>query len=467
MPVITRLHYFIRLSLDLIVLVVAFSFARTYLSNDIFQVFDKNSILILLGSLITWYFIAKVVVLYDELKNRPFSHELVAVIKSVMAHTIVFAVVLFFFFNHNLYPRIFFVIHGTTLLLLLSLQKYLVRIAAAKVRKENNGESKVVIVGAGNLGLNFYKNVIEDHWYRYKMVGFVDDEKKSFLNGQYLGTIDELDYILSTKEVEEVIIALPNTAISRIERAIMASEKNGKRVKLIPDYYRFGSGNLKVMNFGNFSLIAVRPLPLDDAENRLFKRIFDIFFSILFMVFVFSWLFPVIAIIIKLTSKGPVLFKQERWGLNNKKIICYKFRSMLVASTDIDENGKYKQAKKNDPRITGIGKVLRKTSIDELPQVWNVFIGNMSFVGPRPHPIPLNMESKDVVEHYMLRHWVKPGITGWAQVNGSRGETKTIGQMQKRIDFDLWYIENWTTWLDFQIIFQTIINMIKNSENVY
>ena len=178
-------------------------------------------------------------------------------------------------------------------------------------------------------------------------------------------------------------------------------------------------------------------------------------------------MFPLIALFIKLSSKGPVFFKQERWGLNNKLLICYKFRTMDQNSKDVDEDGKYQQAQKGDPRITSIGRILRKTNLDELPQFWNVLIGNMSIVGPRPHPTPLNMESMHTVDNYMLRHIILPGISGWAQVNGCRGETKTSEEMQERVDFDLSYIHRWTFWLDCQIILQTIINLIRGDQNAY
>ena len=185
------------------------------------------------------------------------------------------------------------------------------------------------------------------------------------------------------------------------------------------------------------------------------------------ITFIFSWLFPIISLLIKFSSKGPIFFKQQRWGLNNKLITCYKFRSMVVSSNDLDENGKYMQATKNDPRVTKIGKFLRKSNLDELPQFFNVLLGAMSVVGPRPHPVPLNMISKNSVENYMMRHWVKPGITGWAQVNGYRGETSKPYLMKKRVEFDLWYIENWTLWSDLQIIVQTLVNMVKGEKNAF
>jgi len=162
-----------------------------------------------------------------------------------------------------------------------------------------------------------------------------------------------------------------------------------------------------------------------------------------------------------------VFFQQERWGLNNERIICYKFRSMLNGSKDTDENGNYLQAIQNDHRVTRFGKYLRKTNMDELPQFWNVLLGNMSVVGPRPHPTPLNLASIETVDRYMLRHLVKPGITGLAQVNGCRGETQTPDDMQKRVNFDLFYIHKWTFWLDCQIILQTIINIFRGDQNAY
>jgi putative colanic acid biosynthesis UDP-glucose lipid carrier transferase len=178
-------------------------------------------------------------------------------------------------------------------------------------------------------------------------------------------------------------------------------------------------------------------------------------------------LFPLIGILIKLDSKGPILFKQERWGKNNKKFNVYKFRSMTIKSRDTDKKGRYIQARKGDPRITRVGRLLRKSNLDELPQFINVLKGEMSIVGPRPHPIPLNLESKDKVRYYMLRHLVKSGITGWAQVNGLRGEIRSTEEMQKRVDYDLWYIENWSFYLDMQIIASTVFKMFKGDPNAY
>lgn len=203
------------------------------------------------------------------------------------------------------------------------------------------------------------------------------------------------------------------------------------------------------------------------ANESTSKRILDILFTIFLFIFIFSWLFPIIAIILKITSKGPVFFKQERVSLNSKIIKLYKFRSMVVESRDIDAHGNFCQAIKNDPRITKFGAFLRKTSLDELPQFWNVLKGEISIVGPRPHPVSLSLASQNIIEQYSLRLLIKPGITGWAQINGFRGPTHDISLMQQRIDHDIWYINNWSLFLDTKIIFLTILHIFLENENVY
>jgi putative colanic acid biosynthesis UDP-glucose lipid carrier transferase len=265
--------------------------------------------------------------------------------------------------------------------------------------------------------------------------------------------------------VDEVFLALPSSQTEQINFVIDCCEKKQVQVNVINDFSRIGSGSLRTTTYAGFPVVGLRYFPLDDAENRLFKRSFDILFSLLFLVLIFSWLAPIIALLIKLNSRGPIFFKQDRWGLNNEKIVCYKFRTMRHVNAEIESE--FKQAGKNDERVTSLGRFLRKTSLDELPQFLNVFKGDMSVVGPRPHPIPLSMESKDIVQNYMMRHLVKPGITGWAQVNGSRGEVQTPEEMRRRVAFDLWYIENWSFLLDCQIIFQTIINLLKGDEKAY
>ena len=220
--------------------------------------------------------------------------------------------------------------------------------------------------------------------------------------------------------------------------------------------------------FGRFPIISVREDRINELQWRLLKRGFDFIFTFSLYVFVFWWLWPLLGLLIKISSPGPVLYSQERWGRDNKRFIAYKFRSIRNDKCgEIDGNGKFKQATKDDPRVTKIGKFLRKTNLDELPQFWNVLKCDMSIVGPRPHPTPLNIESKEKIHLYMLRHLVKPGITGWAQVNGLRGSTEDPALMQKRVNHYIWYIENWSLWLDIQIVGLTVWNMIKGDKNAY
>jgi putative colanic acid biosynthesis UDP-glucose lipid carrier transferase len=206
----------------------------------------------------------------------------------------------------------------------------------------------------------------------------------------------------------------------------------------------------------------LRTIPLDIEVNKRLKRIFDIVFSLVVILGILSWITPLIAVLIRLESKGPVFFKQKRNGLNYEEFYCYKFRSMhLNPIADLE------QVQKNDPRITKVGKIIRKTSIDELPQFMNVLLGNMSVVGPRPHMVSHTEMYAKSVDKFMVRHFIKPGITGLAQINGFRGEVETETDIINRVKYDIFYLENWTLLLDVKIIFTTIINTIKGEKKAY
>jgi putative colanic acid biosynthesis UDP-glucose lipid carrier transferase len=235
------------------------------------------------------------------------------------------------------------------------------------------------------------------------------------------------------------------------------------RIKFVPDFRRYAHARrVNIDIYDGVPVMMFRKEPLEAPINRILKRIFDIFFSIFVLLAVCSWLFPILAILIKLGSKGPVFFKQKRSGENNVTFHCYKFRTMKVNNLS-DQL----QAVKNDSRITKIGAFMRKTNLDELPQFVNVLIGNMSCVGPRPHMIAHTYQYSEQITNYLVRHYTRPGITGWAQINGYRGETKTLEEMEERIKHDIYYIENWSFFLDIKIIGWTIINMITGQEKAY
>lgn len=428
---------------------------------------DANMYLFTLIALVVWYVAASFSRLYADRRSNKYSEEIVFIVYSIILFTILLSSVSFFLRNTFEFNSNFFTFFLTILFVFMTFTKYVIRKYLHSAIYQGKLFDNILIVGSTPSALDFYETINKYYYYGYKCVGFLDNDT-SMMNGcPYLGKIRNLGPILKEKAIDEVVIALPNTKNEEIQQCIELSDFYATKTRIIPDLYQYASSTVQVNNIGLMPVISIRALPLDKAENRLLKRIFDIFFSAVFFLTLGFWLLPLIALAIKLSSKGPVIFKQERWGLNNEKIICYKFRTMVADSSDIDENGFYHQASKNDPRITWLGTYLRRTNMDELPQFWNVLLGNMSVVGPRPHPTPLNLESMHTVENYMLRHMVKPGISGWAQVNGCRGETKIPGAMQRRVNFDLYYIHRWTFWLDCQIILQTAINVIRGDQNAY
>jgi putative colanic acid biosynthesis UDP-glucose lipid carrier transferase len=239
------------------------------------------------------------------------------------------------------------------------------------------------------------------------------------------------------------------------------ADDNNIVIKFIPDSKVIFSKNMKIDYYELFPVLSLQKSPLDSIYVEYFKRLFDIFFSLFVIIFLLSWLTPLLGLLIKLESTGPVFFRQSRPGLNQEEFKCFKFRSMQMNHTTEIE------ASRNDPRVTKIGKFIRKTSIDELPQFFNVLVGDMSVVGPRPHLWAQNKTYGRRIKKYMIRHHVKPGVTGLAQVKGFRGEIETEDDMVNRIKFDVFYIENWSMWMDVKIIIQTIVNIFKGEEKAY
>lgn len=326
-------------------------------------------------------------------------------------------------------------------------------------------KKKIVIIGynetAKRLADYFLKNQMS-----YNFAGFFDRTQQSYIdktNQEVIRPIDNLmDYAVEN-DIAEVYSTLFPEDYQNMNNLVEVAEQNCVRIKFIPDVTKIINADYAIDTyFDEIPVLSTRSEPLEHITNRIIKRSFDIIFSLGIIVFLLSWLIPILTIIIKMQSKGPVFFMQERSGRDNKPFWCYKFRSMRINQTT-----EHIQATKNDSRVTKIGAFMRKTSIDELPQFFNVLIGNMSIAGPRPHMIKHTEEYKAIVHQYMVRQLLKPGITGWAQVNGYRGETKDHKQMVKRVEHDIWYIENWSLMLDIKIIFLTIINTVKGEENAY
>lgn len=335
--------------------------------------------------------------------------------------------------------------------------------ALRRYRRGGANYRNIVIIGAGIVGNDMYKYISSDRAYGYKFLGFFDDNPEDCLFPKKVigSTAMFEDYVRKVK-VDQVFIAIPLSCRNKIREIINIADNNLIRVKLVPDFRGFLNKRVNINFYDLVPVLTIRPEPLESLFNRAMKRAFDIAFSSLVLLFIFPWLFPILAILIKLSSPGPVFFVQKRSGRKNEVFSCLKFRSMAVNGVS-DKI----QATKEDPRVTWIGKLLRKSNLDELPQFINVFLGNMSVVGPRPHMLKHTKDYSKIVDKFMVRHLVKPGITGLAQVNGYRGPTTDKRRMYKRVLYDVWYIENWSFMLDVKIIIQTIFNMLRGEKNAF
>ncbi|RZJ71976.1 exopolysaccharide biosynthesis polyprenyl glycosylphosphotransferase [Flavobacterium sp.] len=315
-----------------------------------------------------------------------------------------------------------------------------------------------VIIGYTPEAIRLKQLFEERNDFGYRFYGFFSDKKS---NENIKGKLDVLkDFVLANK-IDEIYCSLNEISNEQLKDLVEFADEHKRSIKFIPDTKDIFSKNLKIDYYGFFPVLSLQRTMLHEPVVKGFKRGFDVFFSLFIIVFVLSWMIPILAIIIKIESKGPVFFKQGRPGIDETEFFCYKFRSMRMNLTT------EKEASKNDPRVTKIGRILRKTSMDELPQFINVLVGDMSVVGPRPHLWSQNKAYGTRIKKYMVRHYVKPGITGLAQVRGFRGEIETDEDMINRIKFDVFYIENWSFLLDIKIILQTVINIFKGEEKAY
>ncbi len=311
--------------------------------------------------------------------------------------------------------------------------------------------------------MELYNVLRDDLAYGFNVLGFFDDNTalKEILPN-YLGRIEEMNDFVSEHKVDEIYCTIPGANSDKISNLLLFAEKHMIRFYIVPEFYRDikKSMVMEIMEF--IPLLSIRNEPLQSVSKRAVKRTFDIVFSTLVLILLYPVLYLIIGLLIKLSSPGPILFKQKRTGIYGKEFDCYKFRTMKV-----NKDADLVQAVKNDPRTTKIGSFLRRTNLDEIPQFLNVLLGDMSVVGPRPHMLKHTEQYSKLIDKYMVRHLVKPGITGWAQITGYRGETKTLEQMEGRVKRDVWYIENWSFFLDLKIIFVTVLNMFRGEKNAY
>ena len=322
---------------------------------------------------------------------------------------------------------------------------------------------RVIVIGGGTVGVRLISEMVADQGYGYHIVGFFDNNPKArTASAVYQGTLDDVEQFVKTHQVDEMFCAVPDLEDSQnVSRMIRIADNNAVDFYYVPQFGRTVTRQFELQSVGDVPILAVHPYPLKNPINRLIKRAFDLVVSSIALILSPLVIIPV-AIGIKLSSPGPIFFVQKRTGYRGQAFNCYKFRTMRV-NTDSDTL----QATKGDPRVTRFGNLLRRISIDELPQFFNVWRGEMSVVGPRPHMVAQTEMYSALIDKYMLRHTIKPGITGWAQVRGYRGQTEELWQMEKRVEFDVWYAENWTFFLDLKIIFRTIWNAIIGEDNAY
>ena len=343
--------------------------------------------------------------------------------------------------------------------ILITLFKFLLFFYLKKYRiVSGNNFRNIVIIGYTDEAIKLKKLFDTRIDYGYRFFGYFSNKKH---NKNIIGKIEDLkDFVLENK-IDEIYCSLNEISSEQLADLVEFADENSKTIKFIPDTNEIFTKNLQIDYYEMFPVLSLQKTILHEPTTKIFKRAFDIFFSLIVIVFLLSWLVPLLAFIIKLESKGPVFFKQGRPGIDEEEFQCYKFRSMRLNGTT------EKEASKNDPRVTKTGRFMRKTSIDELPQFLNVLLGDMSVVGPRPHLWSQNKAYGNRIKKYMVRHYVKPGITGLAQVKGFRGEIETDEDMVNRIKYDVFYIENWSIILDLKIIVQTIVNIFQGEEKAY
>ena len=328
-------------------------------------------------------------------------------------------------------------------------------------RKKGYNMKHILLVGYSRAAESYVDKILANPEWGYEICGILDDRiprGTTYKGIKVVGEIENLSIILEENKLDEIGITLALEDYDFLEDIVNICEKSGVHTKFIPDYNRVIPSSPYLEDLGGLAVVNIRRVPLTNTANMLVKRVMDIFGAVIAII-LFSPFMVIAAVGIKLTSKGPLIFKQERVGLHNRPFKMYKFRTMEVQKEEEEKKG---WTKKNDPRVTKIGKILRKTSIDEMPQFFNVLKGDMSLVGPRPER-PLFVEKfREEIPRYMIKHQVRPGVTGWAQVNGYRGDTS----IRKRIEFDLYYIENWTFGFDLKILFLTFFKGFIN-KNAY
>lgn len=431
-------------------------FGEDMYSHAVYQTMIVNTVLYLACT------IRGGVVLYR--RNVHIHHIVMRVMENVFVFSVLdIAVLLLGRFNTIPYPQM--IIFWIAMLLTISLYRVCFRMLLVRWRKAKKRVRNVVIVGNGYNALELYREMTCNDMAGYCVHGYFDYERGGLLGDKctYLGLPENVtDYLKSHTEVHDLYCCLPSRHSEDIMCIIKYCVNHLVHFYSMPNVSNYLHHRMYFNMFGEVPYLSLYREPLTKFENRFVKRLFDICVSATFLVTLFPIIFIVVAVVTKITMPGPVFFRQKRTGLNGRDFYCLKFRSMRV-NKDADTV----QATKNDPRKTRWGDIMRRTNIDELPQFINVLLGDMSIVGPRPHMVKHTNDYSKIIDQYMVRHYIKPGITGWSQVTGFRGETKHLSEMEGRIRGDIWYMEHWSVWLDIYIMYKTVANAVKGDKQAF
>jgi putative colanic acid biosynthesis UDP-glucose lipid carrier transferase len=440
-------------SIDNLTILFALSLGAFYT-----KFYNLNSYVIAgLCAVILFGIIGRFTEIYTSWSGRPRRDEAIRVVITWILTFLSLIFIAFMTKTSEQFSRIVLVAWSISTPLFIIFMRIGLRKVFSHFRRVGINNRTVAIVGMTENGLRFARDLENRPEYGYHVAGFYADttEKKDAHLGvldsyPHLGNFEDLIESARKGEWDQIYFALPVEEKNKMLALLEALSDSATPIRLLPDYFTTNLLQSKFMEIADTPVLCIYDSPFS-ADHAILKRIEDILIGSAILTLI-SPIMLVIALAVKFTSKGPVIFKQTRYGLRGEKIKVWKFRSMTVC----EDGDTVTQASKNDARFTAIGQFLRKTSLDELPQFINVIQGHMSIVGPRPHAVAHNEEYRSRISGYMLRHLVKPGITGWAQINGWRGETNTIYKMEKRVEFDLEYMREWTLWLDLKIIFLTI-----------
>ncbi len=395
-------------------------------------------------------FLYYLVNLYTSRRALKLWDEFIDIVQANIVGVIGFYVILFML-KQNDFSRTMIAIFAVINVIVTTIAHGLLRKFLRYIRKKGYNIKHILLVGYSRAAEGYISRILENPQWGYDVAGILDDfvpVDTSYHGVKVVGKIDQLADYLANGGYDEITITLPLNDYDRLEELVAQCEKSGVHTKFIPDYSSLFPSNPYTEDVQGLPVINIRYVPLTNSFNRMSKRLVDIVGSLLAII-LFSPVMLAAAIAVKATSKGPIIYKQERIGLNGEPFMMYKFRTMKVQSEAEEKKG---WTTKNDPRVTKVGALLRKTSIDEMPQFFNIFFGKMSLVGPRPERPQFVEKFKEQIPRYMVKHQVRPGLTGWAQINGYRGDTS----IRKRIDYDIYYIENWSMTFDMKIILGTI-----------